>query len=301
MLPDTRAGRRQLTTLIQRWFAQGVEQLYCGVESTGGYENNWYQHVCSLAHTAAIQVARLNPKPVKAYGEAGMVRTQTDAVSAFHIACYLIDWPTKIRYSPSNESREDPRWQASRAQVRLVQMLTKQRTQLTNQLEKLLYGQLSELVVYCRHGMPEWLVCLLSHYASRAALVQAGAEGIARINGLSRAKAARQIHHLHTQIHQEWDFLIQRFQDHPEVQLLTTIPGVGLASAGRLIVEIEQIARFETVKQLGAYFGVHPTWKQSGDGIWYRGMSKQGRPAVRATLFMCALTTIRCNPDLKRL
>ncbi|MEX0905971.1 MAG: transposase [Balneolaceae bacterium] len=65
--------------------------------------------------------------------------------------------------------------------------------------------------------------------------------------------------------------------------------------------QIEDHSRFDSSKALCAYFGVHPTWKESGDGHWKTGMSKQGRTGVRGVLFMCSLSGIRWNPDLKRL
>src|SRR5699024_704251 len=99
----------------------------------------------------------------------------------------------------------------------------------------------------------------------------------------------------------EQAFLVDQLQAHPDVKLLTTIKGVGVASAVRLVAEIEDITRFDTIKGLCCYFGVHPTWKQSGDDKWKKGMSKQGRPAVRATLYMCGLSMIRWNDHMKEL
>jgi transposase len=326
VLNDTKKGRQTLTRLIESWFADGLTQLYCGVESTVGYENNWYSHLCNLAGRYEIKVARLNPKAVKACGEAAMVRTQTDQVSAFTIASYMIGWPEKITYSPRTDYPEDPLWLEIRQQVRFLDMLIKQCVQLTNQLEKLLYQQLGELLIYCRNGIPEWLVRLLARYPSRKHLLRAGQAKVAAIKGLSQAKAgsllgkieedqptssasichtiqatSRQIVHLQTQIKNEKKFLSEQFGDHPDVKLLDSIKGVGVDSAVRMVVEIEDITRFDSASKLCAYFGVHPTWKQSGDGIWYQGMSKKGRSAMRATLFMCSLTAIRWNPSLRKL
>jgi len=331
VLDDTRQGRQTLATLIEQWYGRGITHVYCGVESTGGYENNWFTLLCSLSETfqknnKILRVARVNPKAVKSCGEAAMVRTQTDPTSAQTIASYLINWPKKVRYSPNQESAGDPRWLETRQHVGFIRMLIKQKTQLTNQLEKLLYGHLGELLIYCRHGIPGWLLRLLARYPTRERLLRAGPQKIAAIRGISGAKArsllgkldpsgpltsasmartiektTRQVLHLAGLIKDEEGWLVDQFNDHPDVQLVASIKGVGVASAVRLIVEIEDISRFNSIKALCAYFGVHPTWKESGDGIWYQGMSKKGRSAVRATLFMCSLSAIRCNPHLSRL
>lgn len=205
-------------------------------------------------------------------------------------------------------------------------MLHKQKTQLTNQLEKLMYQHIGELLVYCRHGIPGWLLRLLARFPSRKHMRRAGRQKLAAIKGISPGKAARlldklddgqpasspmschpikatarQILHLQSQIDAEEVYLISQYKDHPDAKLLETIKGVGLPSAVRLVVQIEDIGRFEEAKKLCAYFGVHPTWKQSGDGVWKIGMSKQGRTSVRATLYMCSLSAIRCNEDFKAL
>jgi transposase len=44
-LQDNREGRQKLKELITHWQKKGLEELHCGVESTGGYENNWYHYL----------------------------------------------------------------------------------------------------------------------------------------------------------------------------------------------------------------------------------------------------------------
>ena len=61
-LDDSKSGRRKLTEIIDQWFSSGLQELYCGVESTGGYENNWYSLLQNLSYTRDLKVARLNPK-----------------------------------------------------------------------------------------------------------------------------------------------------------------------------------------------------------------------------------------------
>src|SRR6056297_2096147 len=331
VLDDCTQGRKVLTQLIDGWFEGGVTHLYCGVESTGGYENNWFTLLCSLAAIyqkkgKTLRVTRVNPRPVKACGEAAMLRTQTDQTSALAIASYMIGFPEKIRYSPHAGQSEDPLWLAARGQAGLIRMLIKQKTQLSSQLEKLLYTRLGETMIYCRNGLPGWLLRLVSRYPSREHLRRAGAGKVAKTKGIPLDKAesllgkldgdqpatpaiachtikatARQILHLQAQIDAQQDFLINQFSDHPDVKLLESITGIGSASAVRLLVEIEDISRFDSCKAFCAYFGVHPTWKESGDGHWKTGMSKKGRAQVRGILYMSSLSALRWDSDMKGL
>lgn len=53
---------------------------------------------------------------------------------------------------------------------------------------------------------------------------------------------ALQILHLQTQIDSEQQFLTDQFKGHLDVQLLGSIKGMGLATAVRMVLEIEDIA-----------------------------------------------------------
>lgn len=323
-LQDNPEGRKQLQALIEQWFSRGMEELYCAVESTGGYEQGWYNFLKHLGRQKPLQVARLNAKGVKAVSEAALRRTITDEVSAENIAVYLITFPEKVPYAHLSSAGGEQRFTDARAHSGFIRMKQKQKVQLSNQLEKLLYQHFTELLVYCRHGMPLWLLRMLQKYPCAASVRRAGVAKLSAIKGISEAKAAallskaacatpgEQIRHLiavtaHEILHceevlqQEKDYLTELFKEDDQVALLTTIKGLGKQSAVSLLIEIEDIQRFEGAKKLSAYFGVHPRFKQSGDGSWGAHLSKQGRSTPRAVLYMAALSAIRCNPLLKAL
>jgi transposase len=325
-LQDNKAGRKQLRELIEKWFSLGLKILCCGVESTGGYENNWYYFLKSLAQHFDVKVARLNAKAVKAVSDASLKRTITDEVSAENIAAYLISFPEKIDYGKCEVEETGTKFREGRRHSTYVRMLQKQKVQLTNQLEKLLYQYFGEMLVYCRHGVPTWLLRMLNHYPCAARVMKAGEKKLSAIKGISAAKAkalldkatkceqsvSKQIGHviaatskeiLHKEqlLGVEKDFLTEMNREAEEVKLLNSIPCIGEESAVALMLEIEDIGRFESAKKLAAYFGVHPTYKQSGDGIWTVGMSKKGRGEVRAVLYMAALSGIRHNVILKQI
>lgn len=321
-LYDTPEGHQQLRSLIDKWLDMGFENIYCGVESTGGYENNWVNYLQELGRTLPVHIARLNPKGVKSLGEARLTRTITDSVSAENIALYLIDHPGKVHYlKPSQTSKA---FSEGRKHNSFIRMLKKQRNQLGNQLEKILYEQLSPLMCYCRHGQPVWLLLLLEKYPTAAIIKKAGVSKLSKINGISAGKATsliskltglnvessdhigsiikstvEQILHLERSIKKEKSNLYSRFKNSDEAVLLTNITGVGEQSAVEFVVEIEDINRFETAKKLDGYFGTHPMWKQSGDGTWGNHMSKKGRSEIRGVLYMCGMSAIRHDEMFK--
>lgn len=325
ILEDNRKGREQLKVLIEKWFSQGMEQLYCGLESTGGYENNWYSFLKTLSAGGKVQVARLNAKAVKSVSEAALKRTITDAVSAENIAVYLISFAEKVDYGKS-QMKEVATFKEGRQHNSFVRMQQKQKVQLSNQLEKLLYQHFSEILVYCRHGIPIWLLRMLIKYSCAGAVVKAGIAKLSAIKGISPDKGrallqkasqskqlvssqiqhviaatAREILHKEDILRQEKTYLTKLYEQDEQVKLLTSIKCIGAESAVGVMLEIEDVTRFMLVKKLTAYFGVHPTFKQSGDGTWGSHMSKKGRSEIRAVLYMASLSGIRCNPILKPL
>lgn len=166
---------------------------------------------------------------------------------------------------------------------------------------------------------------MLGKYPGAAAVTKAGAVKLSAIKGISADKAkalfekaqlstqkisvqvqhviavtAKEILHKEDILKEEKAYITAMYQQNEDVKITSSIPGIGTESAVALMLEIEDVSRFETVKKLTAYFGVHPKFKQSGDGTWGSHMSKQGRGEIRAVLYMAAMTAIRCNPVLKQ-
>ena len=323
-LPDNKAGRKKLKELIAAWQQQGLEDLYCGVESTGGYENNWYSYLKSGFGGNKVYACRINPRGVKAVSDASLKRTITDEVSAENIAIYLIKFPEKLDYG-TNAQMVNECYKEGRTHLTCIKMQVKQKVQLNNQLEKLLYQYFDEILMYCRHGTPLWLLGMLAKYPTAAEVVKAGAARISAIKGISPDKAksiigkakdnmhtvspqighvimvtAKEMLHKAVLINDEKDYLAAIYAQTDDVKLLTSIPGIGTDSAIAIALEIEDINKFETAKKMASFFGVHPTFKQSGDDIWGNHMSKKGRGEIRGVLYMASISAVRFNPVLKQ-
>lgn len=79
--------------------------------------------------------------------------------------------------------------------------------------------------------------------------------------------------------------------------LLSSIPGVGPATARTLIAELPELGSLDR-RQIAALVGIAPWTRQSGQ---WRGkaMIGGGRPTVRAALYMASLVASRFNPALR--
>lgn len=79
-------------------------------------------------------------------------------------------------------------------------------------------------------------------------------------------------------------------------RLLRSIQGIGETTASLFLAEIGDVTRFDSVKQLTAFFGLDPQDRQSGSSVNRPAhISKQGNSRLRAALYMPALTAMKHN------
>jgi transposase len=84
------------------------------------------------------------------------------------------------------------------------------------------------------------------------------------------------------------------------LELLQSIPGIGLLTAATILAEVGDFKAFSKPGKLAAYFGVDPSVMQSGEFIGTRNkMSKRGSKLLRRVLFAAALANIRTKRDQK--
>jgi transposase len=320
-LDDTFEGHQTLYNIVGRFLAKHPNSmLFAGMESTGGYENNWYNSLVAFQGSLNIQTSRLNPLGVKRNSQADLKKNTTDKISAQNIAEYLVAHPEKVAYQQQDQLA------GLRKQWGFIQMLTKQRTQFLNQFKGLLYTSNPELLGYCQSETPAWVLKLAIKYPSAVRLKRANVKSVAKIPFVSKEKArqlvtdakrsvasatdteteqliiatARQIIHLNQTIDTQSQRMINNCKL-PEVELLKTFDGISDKSAIGLIIEIQTVERFATAKKLASFFGAHPVYKISGDGVGGIKMSKQGRKQPRHILYMITLAAIKCNPLIKQI
>lgn len=321
-LDDTMEGHMALKKWIESTTKKlGVTQVYAAVESTGGFENNWFSFFVRLGQSFPVKISRLNPSVVKNAALANLKGQVTDAVSAKNIATYLIRYHEQVSYHEA-----DNRYRSYRSLDNHIGMLTKQKTQMINELKQLLYSSFPELQRFCKKSVPNWVLTLLTQYPTADKLARARATKVAQIKSITLEKAhkliekaknsvgstggytdcyliesiAQDIHAKQARLAQLKKLLSKECKG-PEVELLQSVKGIGAYSAASIMIQIEDVARFPTAKHLAGYFGLYPTIKESGDKRYVSRMSKKGRPAIRGTLYMCANTAVIHDPHLKNI
>lgn len=319
-LDDTNQGHELLRNWFDRLFKLHPElEVDCAVESTGGFENNWYALLIKLSSSLPIRVTRLNPSVVKNASKALLNANKTDMESAREIAGYLKRYADQVDYTV-----QDNKYASFRSVQNHLDLVTKQKTQVINELKQLLYSSFPELQRFCKQGIPNWVLQLLILYPSPGKLAKAKPQKLVRIKGITAEKAQLLVEKAQSSIACRQtaadEFLIaQMSQEVAEKQekvkhlksyladrcsgkekdLLETIKGIGSYSASAIMIQIEDIRRFASPKELASYFGLHPVIKMSGDKKMVSRMSKQGRPAIRGILFMCANSAVLADQHMR--
>ena len=315
-IDDTFTGHNQFYKFLSDFFESNPDShIYAAVESTGGYENNWYNNLNQWQANLPLSVARVNPYGVNYNGKATLARIVTDKQSAKNIADYMISHSEKVDYQHQDY------FSSARRQWTFIKMLTKQKTQLLNQLESMLYIANPEILIHCKNGVRLWTLKLLLNYPTANCLSRARVGSISKIPYVSKSLAeeiskqakqsiassndatteevikamVKQIISLRGLIVQQ-NKLLENSINLPQVELLKTFNGIGTYSAVGLMLEIVSVNRFKTSKQLASFFGIHPVFRESGDGLSGTKMSKKGRKEPRQILFNVARFAIVHNP-----
>ena len=108
---------------------------------------------------------------------------------------------------------------------------------------------------------------------------------------------------LDTHIAQTKQAIADHIDQYPDLKrqrdLLTSIPGIGDLTAGKLLAEFRGITNFRNARQLVAFAGLNPRHHTSGSSIHKTThISKRGHPALRAALYLPAVVAKQHNPIL---
>lgn len=311
-LDDTFRGHSKFHQFLSNFFEEHEDAIiYAGFESTGGYEDNWIYFLRKLQKDYPIKVARLNPNSVSNTRKAELAGNVTDHISAKAIAYHLVNVLPTINFNA-----ESPYANLKRTWTHL-RMLKKQKVQLLNQFESLLYISHTQLISYCSSRVPEWLLKLVIEYPTADLLSRGHVKKISQIPYITENKArelkeeakksvasatdtisAELLQDLaktilsYTEKIKKWEKKLVEKCELDEVKILTTIPNIAEYTAVGLMINMGSVERFDHVKKLVSYWGIHPEIRESGDGKWKPGLSKKGRSIPRELLFNAVFASL---------
>jgi transposase len=295
--------------------------ILVAVEATGHYGRNLLGALSSRGFPAAL----INPVRTRRFAEEDLARAKNDSIDAVRIARFAAQ-KRPAPTPPPDEATNDLR-QLVWFHDRLVQDFGDR----LRQLHRLVALCFPEFTRHVRGLDSQRATRILHEYPTAAAFDQTSLAQLSQLRYGERhlvgprlarilvdaAKTSVAWHHGRAYrdavqyVCSDLDRLRDKLQDlsadleaivhhHPIASLLTTIPGLGSASAARIIAAMGDPARFRHGAALAGYAGVVPQTNQSGLYRPSRGsLSPMGSARLRRALYMPTLAAVRLNPWLR--
>ena len=86
--------------------------------------------------------------------------------------------------------------------------------------------------------------------------------------------------------------LEERLEAHPLAEVLTSMPGIGLRTAIKILTIVGDGSAFPTAGHLAAYAGLAPVTRRSGSSIKGETRSQRGNHALKSALFLSAFASL---------
>jgi transposase len=123
-------------------------------------------------------------------------------------------------------------------------------------------------------------------------------------DSLVRASLEAVVASITTQLNEVERLLKEHLKAHQDlatnVQLLTSIVGIGMVTAMKLLAEFGELEQYDSAKAAAADAGVTPSKHESGTSVRRRTrMSKMGKAGLRAALYWPAITAMHRCPQFK--
>ena len=242
---------------LLRWARKHGGSLRACLEATGVYGLDL---AVALHRASEVQVMVANPRAIKDFARANMVRAKTDQVDAQIILAYLQRMPFQAWQSPSTAILE------LRALARRTVQLKAEWTRERNRLHSATYGsgQARSIIRDIEDN--------LRHLEQRIQALEEA--GLKLIQGDERLSA--------------------------DYAHLVTVKGIATSSAIRLLGELLVLPQGLKAPQWVAHAGLDPRPTESGTSIHKpRRVSKTGNAHLRAALYMPALVAIQHEPQVR--
>ena len=300
------------------------DEILIVMEATGIYHLNLLSYLLEQE----LNVSVVNPLFIHAFTKSMTIRkTKTDAKDAHIISIFAKRNYATIRLSSATD-------------IETIKPIVREKEKITNQMSaiktdiKSLVNQLfpemlkntniflksslnlllqapSKRII--RNLKEKKIVSYLSQDSTRGAKPKVNAKEILSmaknsigINNPSLEKILiskiKQLEFLQLQL-DEYNEIIEQFVDehyNDDIELLTSIGGVGKSSAATFLAELGNINNFTTYKQLTAFIGTDPTIYQSGTSVNVKGsISKRGNSHLRRVVWHMARAGTVWNPTFK--
>ena len=312
------SGFEKFFSIIKTFAAVAV-----GLESTATYH---LPLLCALL-SKEIATYLITPLLVKNFARSCSLRTvKTDKIDARTISIFLNKNQAELHQASASE--QDGLREISRLRERISKQIVSAKIRLKQMLTTTFPELVKEYDIFTVS-----MIALLEEFPSSEAIRKASRRKIEKVlnSKIKGRKVEAKTEEIKTLAEKsvgacrpmiekaiklqirELNFLLEELNDCSKelveavsaysgenLEILTSIPGIGEITASQFIAEIGDINRFKSVKQLTAYAGTDPGISQSGNSLVQKKISKRGNASVRRVGFLMATHLITKNELFKQ-
>ncbi|KKL68069.1 hypothetical protein LCGC14_2128670 [marine sediment metagenome] len=221
----------------------------------------YHENLCYFLYDQKEKVKVVLPQKVKYYAKSLNIKTKTDKVDAGIIAEIGLERSRKLRG-----------WQPPSKQFKAIRDISREVTRLKKSK---------------------------SAAASQVHALQAGHESFPEVVDV----AQRHQENLGDLINELEDLLLDKVKEdeklYEKLKKISTIKGLGILSAIKIIAETNGFLLFDNIKQVVSYAGLDIIERQSGKYNGKSRLSKKGNAYLRQILYMPAVSAATHNKKLK--
>lgn len=299
-----------------------LSAVMAAMESTGCYHINLFSFLSDKGTSAVV----INPLLISNFAKLSLRKTKTDKKDSLTIARFLLVHKDSIeQFSVSQDTKDFRDIARERESISHLIASTK------NEIKRILQTTFPELESICNVFTTTMLMFLKEFPSARfiratkakvvaEALEHCGkgrkisisADEIIRAakNSVASNSLAKELIlpqkistllHLMEQLDKLSDILSDLCESIAiqEMQIITSIDGVGDSTGAAFLAEIGDISNFSSHKSLIAYAGIDPTVFQSGKFEGTSRISKRGNRHLRRIIYLMTIGVIRCNAFFK--
>jgi transposase len=216
-------------------------------------------------------------------------RRKTDKVDSNKLARSLRNKELKGIYTPSQDILED------RSFVRVRSSIVKDQSRLKNRLKSMLYYYGIEFPVEFQKSNTHWSKRFMEWLKTVQLKFQSGNMALAML-----IKEAEQLRALLLEVNKELKVLSFTEKYAKNMELIRSVPGVGLVTGMLFMSEIETIKRFENSNKFAGMIGIVPDCHSSGDNEQIGEISPRRHIHLRSGLIESSWIAVRIDPALSR-
>ena len=214
-------------------------------------------------------------------------RRKTDKVDSNKLARSLRNKELKGIYTPSQDILED------RSFVRVRSSIVRDQSRLKNRLKSMLYFYRIEFPVEFQKSSTHWSKRFLVWLKTVELKYHSGNMALAML-----IKEAEQLRTLLLEVNKELKGLSVTEKYAREMELIRSVPGIGLVTGMLFLSEIETIKRFESSDRFAGMIGIVPDCHSSGENEQTGEITPRGHHHLRSELIESSWIAVRIDPVL---